>query len=175
MGGFVEKPWLSARTLIVFCCLWIAACSRSGLGPAIQGELAPEFRTTNQEGEQHRLSDFRDRVVLVNFWATWCPPCRDELPSLQRLNQQMAGRPFVLLALSVDSSWDAINQYRQDSKLNVPAYADFDKKISSLYGTFMYPETYILDKKGKVAYKVIGPTDWTSAEMVKFLEVLISE
>ena len=174
MVGLLEKSRWKAQTLIL-CCLWISACSRSGPGPAIQGELAPEFSFTNQEGQQHRLSDFRGKVVLVNFWATWCPPCRDELPSLQRLNQQMAGRPFVLVTLSVDSSWDAINRYRQASKLDVPTYADFDKKISSLYGTLMYPETYLIDKKGKVAYKVVGATDWISADMVKFLEVLLSE
>jgi cytochrome c biogenesis protein CcmG, thiol:disulfide interchange protein DsbE len=87
----------------------------------------------------------------------------------------MAGRPFVIIALSVDESWEPVRQFMQQNGFTLPVYADFDKQISSTYGTFRYPETYIVDKKGKVAYKVVGGTNWLSSEMLKFLDLLTVE
>ncbi|MCI0352605.1 MAG: TlpA family protein disulfide reductase [Acidobacteriales bacterium] len=149
------------------------SCSPSGAGPAIQGEIAPDFTFKDQSGKEHSLSQLRGKVVLVNFWATWCPPCLDEMPSMQLLQRRMDNKPFVMLALSVDSSWEPVNQFMKQNELTLPVYADFDKRISTLYGTHVFPETYILDKKGKVAYKVVGPKDWTSSEVLKFLDVLL--
>jgi thiol-disulfide isomerase/thioredoxin len=121
------------------------------------------------------LSDFRGKVVLVNFWATWCPPCREEMPSLQALQDKFGQDSLTILALSVDDSWEPINQFVKKYGYTIPFYADFDKKISARYGTFKYPETFLVDKKGRVAYKVVGPADWTSSTMLKFLNVLILE
>jgi peroxiredoxin len=161
--------------ILTVCCIALAACSRSGGGPAAQGELAPDFTFKDQAGKQYSLADFRGKVVLVNFWATWCPPCREEMPSMEQLQRRMAQRPFAILGLSVDDSWEPVNRFMKENGVTLPVYVDFDKKISTLYGSFKYPETYIVDKKGKVAYKVVGGTDWMSSEMLKFLEVLVAE
>lgn len=160
-------------TILILSCL-VAACSQ-GAGPAVQGELAPDFTFQDASGKQYALSQFRGKVVLVNFWATWCPPCRDEMPSIEQLQQRMAGKPFVILALSIDDSWEPVNRFMKENGFTLPVYSDFDKKISTLYGTFKYPETYLVDKKGKVAYKVVGATDWMSSDMLKFLDVLVAE
>jgi len=159
--------------------VWIAViasigCSSSS-GPAVQGELAPEFRFKDQSGKELSLSQLRGKVVLVNFWGTFCPPCIDELPSMQQLQGRMANKPFELVALSVDDSWEPVNRFMKENGFTLPVYADFDKRISTLYGTNMWPETYIVDKKGKIAYKVVGPKDWTSSEVLKFLDVLVAE
>ncbi len=140
-----------------------------------RGELAPDFKCLDEAGNQKTLSGLRGQVVLVNFWATWCPPCLEEMPSMQELQLRMERQPFAILALSVDSSWEPVKEFMKAHHLNLPVYADFDQKISALYGTNMFPETYIVDKKGKVAYKVIGGTDWMSAETLKFLDVLVAE
>lgn len=153
----------------------VSICCSSGPGPAVQGEAAPEFAFKDQSGKERSLSGLRGKVVLVNFWATWCPPCRDELPSMQQLQRRMVNKPFEMLALSVDDSWESVNRFMKENGFTVPVYADFDKRISTLYGTHMWPETYIVDKKGKIAYKVIGAKDWTSSEVLKFLDVLIAE
>jgi thiol-disulfide isomerase/thioredoxin len=95
--------------------VWIAViasigCSSSS-GPAVQGELAPEFRFKDQSGKELSLSQLRGKVVLVNFWGTFCPPCIDELPSMQQLQRRMANKPFELVALSVDDSWEPVNRF----------------------------------------------------------------
>jgi cytochrome c biogenesis protein CcmG, thiol:disulfide interchange protein DsbE len=156
------------------------SCSSPGLeenagGPAVQGQVAPNFSFNDRSGKRLSLADFRGKVVLINFWATWCPPCRDEMPSMQSLQRQMDRNEFAILALSVDDSWDQVNQFINQSGLDLPVYADFDKKISSLYGTFKFPETYVLDREGILALKVIGPTDWAAPEMLSFLRKLTSE
>ena len=114
-------------------------------------------------------------MVLVNFWATWCSPCREEIPSLEALLRQMSPNNLKLLALSVDDSWAPVNDFMRASGIVLPVYADFDRQISTRYGTFKFPETYILDKKGKVVLKVIGPTDWTAPDMVSYLAKLSTE
>lgn len=141
----------------------------------MQGEIAPDFTFSDQTGKQQRLSDLRGKVVLVNFWATWCPPCREEMPSLEALQKKIDQHDLVILALSIDDSWEPINKFMKQNEFTVPVYADFDKKISSRFGTFKYPETYLVDKEGRVAYKVVGAADWTSSEMLKFINVLILE
>ena len=166
------------RTVLwIFVCFTITVSSgcSSGPGPAVQGEAAPEFSFRDRSGKERSLYQLRGKVVLVNFWATWCPPCLDEMPSMQQLQRRMANKPFEMLALSVDNSWEPVNRFMKDNGFTLPVYADFDKRISTLYGTLMWPETYIVDKKGKIAYKVVGPKDWTSSEVLKFLDVLIAE
>jgi peroxiredoxin len=94
---------------------------------------------------------------------------------MESLQRQMDKNEFAILALSVDDSWEEVNRFKNQSGFDLPVYADFDKKISSLYGTFKFPETYILNREGVLALKVIGPTDWTAPEMLSFLRKLTSE
>lgn len=141
-------------------------------GPVAEGQVAPDFRFKDQSGQQFSLSDFRGKVVLVNFWATWCSPCREEIPSLESLLRQMSPNNLKLLALSVDDSWAPVNEFVRESRIALPAYADFDRQISTRYGTFKFPETYVVDKKGKVVLKVIGATDWVAPDMVAYLRKL---
>lgn len=144
-------------------------------GPAVEGEAAPSVSFKDRFGSQFSLSDFRGKVVLINFWATWCPPCRDEMPSMESLQRQMDQSQFAILALTVDDSWDAVNQFMTQNGFTIPVYSDFNRRIATLYGTSKFPETYILDKQGKVAMKVIGPTDWTAPDMVTYLRKLTAE
>ena len=94
---------------------------------------------------------------------------------MQQLQRRMANKPFEMLALSVDDSWEPVSRFMKDNGFTLPVYADFDKRISTLYGTSMWPETYIVDKKGKIAYEVVGPKNWSSSKVLKFLDVLVAE
>ncbi len=175
MQGWSASRFLFAVSLLTACYMSFSCSSAPSLGPVARGDIAPDFTCSDQSGKQQRLSALRGKVVLVNFWATWCSPCREELPSLQVLQKKFPSNDFVILALSVDDSWEPINRFMAQHQFTIPVYADFDKKISIRYGTVMYPETYLVDKQGRVAYKVVGAIDWTTSEMLKFLNVLILE
>jgi len=140
--------------------------------PSLAGSKAPEF-AFQLEGRSAKLADLRGRVVVLNFWATWCPPCVEELPSLERLHQQMAARGVVVLGVSVDEDADAYEKFLREWKITFPTYRDPSKKIAIAYETFMYPETYIIGADGRVARKIIGAQRWDGAEMMQYLEQIL--
>jgi len=140
-----------------------------------KGDRAPEFGLPNLNGQIINLSDFRGKFVMVHFWATWCPPCVDEIPTLAYLNQQLAGRDFAMLAVSVDEGGGpAVGSFLQQKALNLPVLLDPDRATAERYGTRKFPETYLLDREGIVRYKVIGPADWRDPDAIKILKDLIS-
>jgi cytochrome c biogenesis protein CcmG/thiol:disulfide interchange protein DsbE len=174
----VSKTRLGILILLLGLCFQCACSStreQDSAGPVDEGQAAPDFRFKDQSGQQFSLSDFRGKVVLVNFWATWCSPCREEIPSLESLLRQMAPNNLKMLALSVDDSWAPINEFMRESGVALPVYADFDRQISTRYGTFKFPETYVVNKKGKVVLKVIGSTEWAAPDMVAYLRKLTTE
>jgi len=139
------------------------------------GDRAPEFRLQTLNGQHLRLSDFRGKVVMVHFWATWCPPCVEELPTLSKLYQNLAGKDFEMLAVSVDEGGaEAVTPFMHRNGLNVPVLLDPDRSISAQYGTFKFPETYILDREGIVRYKVIGPRDWRDPAALDLIKSIIA-
>lgn len=143
---------------------------------AVEGAVAPDFAVRDLTGKELRLSELRGKVVLVNFWATWCPPCREEIPSMVKLNQALAGKPFQMLAISIDEGGKgAVEQFFATSGQTLPAYLDGEDKVSRLYGTTGVPETFVVDKKGVILKKVIGGMDWSAPEVVGYLNGLLSQ
>jgi peroxiredoxin len=145
--------------------LALAACNKDP-GPQV-GMLAPGFELPDLEGKLHRLADFRGRVVVLNFWATWCPPCIDEMPSLQKLHQALAERGVAVVAVSVDERFRDIPPFVRKFDLTFPVLHDEGKKVSRKYQTFKYPETYILDREGRLRSKVVGPRDWAAPTVIR--------
>jgi peroxiredoxin len=137
-------------------------------------EDVPDFTFTHQ-GREQRLSELRGRVVVVNFWATWCPPCVAEMPSLERLHKQLSPRGLVVLGISVDSDATAYEKFLRDLNITFINHRDPDRHISSLYGTFMYPETYIIDAQGRLVRKVIGALEWDDPQVVSQLTSLLEQ
>ena len=120
------------------------------------------------------LSEHRGHVVLVNFWATWCPPCVEETPSLEALSTKMRRLGVEVIGVSVDQDPSAVKKFITGHNLSFPIVRDPDQKVASQYGTLKFPETYILDRDGRVAEKIIGPADWADPKMVSFVENLAS-
>ncbi len=135
------------------------------------GEEAPDFTLYSVDGRKVTLSSFRGRVVLLNFWATWCNPCKEEIPSLNSLSEIMRGKNFVILAVSEDNRGaDAVIPFIRKFNVKFPVLLDPSRKVGTLYSIGGVPETFLIDTSGKIRYKFIGPKNWSSKEMVSFIE-----
>jgi len=157
--------------LLILCIITLTACSRKESSrPAIEGKPAPDFTVRDLAGKETRLSDLKGKVALVNFWATWCPPCRGEVPSMAELNRIMAGKPFQMLAISIDQGGkEAVEAFFRQTNTSLPAYLDSNGAIGKMYGITGVPETFVIDRKGVIIKKIIGPLEWNSPEVVSFL------
>ncbi len=142
-------------------------------GPVVAKTAAPDFTVRDLEGKKVSLSDFRGRLVFLNFWATWCPPCQEEMPSIERLYQSMKGKPFQILAVSVDNDAGVVGRFRKSRGYTFPMFIDDQQKAAALYQTTGVPETFIISPKGIILYKIIGPEDWSSGKMLAGLMELL--
>lgn len=156
--------------LIGFLPLLLNGCY-SGSRPPRIGSVAPDF-TLQDTDRKISLSEMRGKVVVLNFWATWCPPCVDEMPSLVQMQQKMKGRGVEVLAVSVDVDQGAYYKFLKDHKIDLLTVRDPEQKSNNLYGTFKFPETYIVDRHGVMRRKFIGPVDWSQPEVLEFLSRL---
>jgi len=147
--------------------LAMSACY-SGSRPPRIGTNAPEF-TVQDAQSKITLSQYRGQVVVLNFWATWCPPCIEERPSLMEMQRRMKAKGVTVLAVSVDVDQSAYRQFVKDHNVNLLTVRDPDQKSSALYGTSKFPETYIIDRDGVMRRKFIGAVDWTEPEITDFL------
>jgi thiol-disulfide isomerase/thioredoxin len=113
------------------------------------------------EGQRHRLEDYRGKVVLVNFWATWCEPCREEMPSIQRLREALAGRAFVVLAVNLGESEARIGRFTQTVPLRFPVLLDRDMAVAKAWRARILPASYLIGPDGRIRYSVLGEIDWS--------------
>jgi cytochrome c biogenesis protein CcmG/thiol:disulfide interchange protein DsbE len=141
--------------------------------PSLAGRKAKDF-ALQIAGASH-LSDLRGKVVVLNFWASWCPPCLEETQSLNRLQQDIATKGGVVLGVSVDEDAAAYDKFLQDNHVVFPTYRDATKKSAADYGTSMFPETYLINRNGRLARKIVGPQDWQSPENMGSIDVLLNQ
>jgi thiol-disulfide isomerase/thioredoxin len=133
---------------------------------------APSFKLPLRDGKTLDLSRYKGKVVLLNFWATWCPPCRDEEPSLRKLASTVDRSKFELVAVSVDDDWPAIDRYFAGATLPYTVVLDRGAEVSQQYGTTRYPESYLIDETGKLRLKFVGPRNWTDSSVYLLLSAL---
>jgi cytochrome c biogenesis protein CcmG/thiol:disulfide interchange protein DsbE len=145
----------------------LIGCYGSG-HPARIGSNAPDF-TVQDSDHKVTLSQFRGQVVLLNFWATWCPPCVEETPSLVRMQARLKDKGVVVLAVSIDDDDAAYHRFLKEYGVNMVTVRDEARKAATLYGTFGWPETFVIDRQGVVRRKFIGPVEWTSPEVTDYL------
>jgi len=140
------------------------------------GALAPDFRLENLDGGTVELSDLRGKVVYVNFWATWCAPCRDEAPALQRLYQALRGEGFEILAPTIDAANDrpAVEAFRKEYGLLFPILLDSGQEAYARYGATGVPETYLIDAEGRLAEAYIGPRNWDDPRYAREIRRLLA-
>jgi cytochrome c biogenesis protein CcmG/thiol:disulfide interchange protein DsbE len=142
--------------------------------PSLAGRKAAEFNF-QLAGQPAHLKDLQGKVVLLDFWASWCPPCLEEAASLNQLQQDISQRGGVILAISEDEDQAAYEKFIQDNHVNFPTYRDPTKKIKESYGTVMIPEAYLIDRQGKIARKIVGGQNWQSPEVMGSIDTLLSQ
>ncbi len=152
------------QLLALFATLFVAGCNR-GSRPAHIGDVARDF-TLQDSDRQITLNQFRGQVVVLNFWATWCPPCVEELPSLIAMQERTKVNGVVVVGISIDVDGDAYHRFLKLRNINFLLW------IANLYGTAGWPETYVIDRQGVMRRKFVGPVDWNSPEVMQFLSQL---
>ena len=129
-----------------------------------------EISLTDIDGKYVSLSDFRGKIVFLNFWTTWCPTCRIEMPSMERLHQKFKDQDFAMVTINLQESASQVKKFFKDFKLTFTALLDTNGEISAGFGLRSIPTTFILDKNGRIFGSVLGPREWDSKEAFAFFE-----
>lgn len=137
------------------------------------GQAAPVLQALDLQGKVWRLSELRGRAVVLNFWATWCPPCRAEMPTLQQLAEIYGPEKLVVLAVNVSEGPRRINQYVQASGLTLPVLLDANGEIARQWGANVLPTTILIDAAGRPRQRLRGEVDWTGREATALIEPLL--
>jgi cytochrome c biogenesis protein CcmG, thiol:disulfide interchange protein DsbE len=163
------RPNLRSAGVIVGVSLVLALSGcYSGSRPPRIGKAAPDF-TVKDSDRTVILSQLKGQIVVLNFWATWCAPCVEEVPSLVQMQQHMKSKGVTVLAVSIDVDEGNYKRFVRDHGVNLLTVRDPDQKSNSLYGTTKFPETYIIDRNGVMRRKFIGAVDWTEPEIIDYL------
>jgi len=139
--------------------LWCAAASAQL--PSWSGGPTPSLRLPDLEGKEHALEAYRGKVVLVNFWATWCVPCKEEMPSIERLRSSMQGRPFPVPPVNLAEPDARVQRFLRDVPLGFPILMDRDTSASRAWKARLLPATFIVGPDGRIRYSYIGELDWS--------------
>ncbi len=172
----VKLPLLLPALRLIACCL---LCGLPGVSFAATGELkawsggrTPPLVLRDINDRAHDLAAYRGQVVLVNFWATWCEPCRDEMPSIQRLRQKLAGKPFTVLAVNVDEPESRIRNFLEKMPLDFPVLVDDGKVVTRAWGVRVLPASFIIGRDGRIRYSLSGDLAWDHDSVVSLLAKL---
>jgi cytochrome c biogenesis protein CcmG, thiol:disulfide interchange protein DsbE len=163
-----------AILVLAFGIVWLQS---SKYEPLVVGMSAPDFSLPDLQGKKQQLSDYRGKVVFLNFWATWCKPCKEEMPSMQLLWENLKKEDFVMLAISMDrvTTTKDIPPFVENLKLTFPIFTDSWGQTDKRYKLMGVPETYIIDQSGVLREKVIGPRDWTRPESIETIVQLLQK
>jgi peroxiredoxin len=137
------------------------------------GDKAPDFTVTADSGQTFTVHNFNGKLLLLNFWATWCAPCVEEVPSLNQLARQLGPQGLVVLGVSVDKDPKAYRNFLQHFPVSFQTSRDPDEKVNLKYGTIQFPESYLIDRNGKVVEKFISAQNWASPEMIQHVQSLL--
>jgi peroxiredoxin len=158
--------------LILFASFSLAQQSGKGLTKLPDAPQAPDFVLTDLDGNQHRLSDYRGQVVIINFWATWCPPCRAEMPSMQRAWVQLEKEGILMFGIDVGEDEETIFQFTANYPVEFPLLMDSDSSVINHWPVRGLPTTFVVDPKGRIVYRAIGGREWDDPELLSLVREL---
>jgi peroxiredoxin len=152
-----------------------AAFKKAGL-PVVKSLAAPSnFTLPLLTGESVSLSGLRGKVVFLNFWATWCPPCRAEMPDMETVHQRLTGKGLEILAVDSGEKSATVAAFIKRSGFTFPVALDADGRVGAAYGVSAIPTTYLIDRQGRIVSRVVGAFPWTDSAVVAALEALLAE
>jgi peroxiredoxin len=158
-GLLMHRPIIALLLLLLATGLE-AQEAGSGLTEIPERPAAPDFELKDIDGQTHRLADLRGEVVIINFWATWCPPCREEMPSMERAAALVEKEGIRLLAVNVGEDEDTIFQFTANYPVTFPLLVDSDSEVTEAWPIRGLPTTFVVDPEGRIAFRAIGGREW---------------
>jgi len=167
------KRWLAVGGMlaVIMGVVWYALPAASV--PVKEGSIAPGFSLKDLNGVVQHMP--KGKVVLLNFWATWCPPCRREMPSMVTLHQKLKDHGLKIVAISVDKNFDDLTGFVREYSIPFEVLHDGTGEIAHRYGVFRYPESFLIDRVGRVRYHLIGAVEWTDPQVYKSIQAMLIE
>jgi thiol-disulfide isomerase/thioredoxin len=162
------------RTFLVFACL-LAFPAQGAEFRKLEPMVPPVLETIDLTGGKQDLAAYKGQVVLINFWASWCPPCRKEMPSMQRLMQKMSAKPFVILAVDTGESKDEAEPLLKEMHPDFPILLDPEGEMARRWKVFAMPTSFLVDKQGRVRYVLPGATDWDEGNGWRLIQEMLAE
>ena len=165
MNTRLDRILVGAIAILAMGLVWVVSGT---LEPRVvkAGDMAPDFKVVTESGQTITRANFGGKVLVLNFWASWCPPCIEETPSLNAFAQQMKDQGVVVLAVSIDTNATLYKRFIEKYKVGFDTARDPDANISADYGTFQIPESYVIDRTGHVREKIISNMNWVDPEFV---------
>ena len=160
--------------LMAFLCSGSQSMSAEWLEPLEEGHQAEGFELKDLEGRTHTLSDYKGKVLLINFWASWCNSCIREFPSLERLSRSMDNSRFVLLAVNVGEGKGTVRRFQRLQDAGIEMLMDREGMVAGNWDVHVYPTSFIVDANGKILGNVIGETDWDSEDKHAYIKKLFT-
>lgn len=170
---FNSSTVLHGALLLSLCLFCLALYSSLHETIVNAGDSAPDFSITTDSGKAVTKDQFGGKLLLLNFWATWCPPCIEEIPGLNELARELGPKGLVILGVSVDKDPALYKQFLERNPLAYPTARDPEQVINLKYGTIQYPESYLIDRNGKVLEKYISSQPWNSPQMIQHIQSLL--
>lgn len=173
------RHFMIVALLLLSCAL--AACTEPAAptpsgGPPAVGQTAPDFTLTDLAGKSYSLAALRGKVVIVNFWATWCPPCRAEMPSMEQLYRELGDEGLVMLAVNIEKDGrQTLPKFLAATPHSFPILVDEKEEVQKRYGVYKFPESFVIRKDGVIDDKVIGAIDWAHPQTVAYFRDLLKE
>ena len=162
-------------TLVAVIVAVVSLAAAAGELKPWTGGPTPPLVLKDVSGKEHRLDDYRGKVVVINFWATWCEPCREEMPSLNRLKAQMADTPFAILAVDMGEGEARIKAFLEKTPVDFTVLLDRDSAVSKSWKVRVLPTTLVLDPDTRIRYMVTGELDWSAPDIERRLRALLGK
>ena len=172
MNQRLDRLLLGLIAVLAVALVWVVSGT---LQPRVvkAGDRAPDFKITTDDGRTVTRANFGGKVLVLNFWASWCAPCVSEAPSLEAFERQMGPQGVVVLGVSIDTNEKRYKQFVERFRVNFPTARDPRADISSSYGTFQIPETYLIDGSGKVREKIISNQNWVDPQFLARVKAML--